>query len=103
MGIVTEGDTMETVAKTESIIIHAEAEQMVLKVLANHTKKGKCPLAGNSVGQDRRFIDKYMPTLGEWLHYRTVDVSTMKELCRRWYPQVYEKAPRKDGGHRALG
>jgi len=134
--IVTEGDTMETVAKTESIIIHAEddvldnmnewcvkqhgisgltqackdskitcaeAEQMVLKVLANHTKKGKCPLAGNSVGQDRRFIDKYMPTLGEWLHYRTVDVSTMKELCRRWYPQVYEKAPRKEGGHRALG
>ena len=44
-----------------------------------------------------------MPSLGSWLHYRTVDVSTVKELCRRWYPQVYERAPRKGASHRALG
>ena len=50
-----------------------------------------------------RFIDKYMPDLSEWLHYRTVDVSTIKELCRRWYPQQYERAPRKGASHRALG
>ena len=50
-----------------------------------------------------RFIDKYMPRLGSWLHYRTVDVSTIKELCKRWYPQIASQAPKKDGGHRALG
>ena len=48
-----------------------------------------------------RFIDKYMPRLGSWLHYRTVDVSTIKELCKRWYPQITSQAPKKDGGHRA--
>ena len=52
---------------------------------------------------DRRFIDKYMPELAAWLHYRTVDVSTIKELARRWYPQVFEAAPKKNGDHRALG
>ena len=76
---------------------------MVLEMLKHHTTKGKCPLAGNSVGQDRKFIDKYMPQLSEWLHYRTVDVSTVKELARRWYPVEYEAAPRKGGSHRALG
>ena len=52
---------------------------------------------------DRRFIDKYMPELAAWLHYRTVDVSTIKELARRWYPQVFEAAPKKNGDHWALG
>ena len=76
---------------------------MVLDMLSKHTVKGKCPLAGNSVGQDRKFIDKWMPKLGGWLHYRTVDVSTIKELTRRWYPVVYETVPSKGGSHRALG
>ena len=49
-----------------------------------------------------RFIDKYMPELGAWLHYRTVDVSTLKELCKRWYPLVFEKLPKKGLSHRAL-
>ena len=85
----------------------AEAERMVLDMVTRHTSSGQCPLAGervlmitvarclcdvitsgNTVSQDRRFIDKYMPDLGAWLHYRTVDVSTIKELTRRWYPQV---------------
>ena len=52
---------------------------------------------------DRRFIDKYTPELAAWLHYRTVDVSTIKGLARRWYPQVFEAAPKKNGDHLALG
>ena len=134
--IVTEGDTLQTVGKTESIIINCddesleqmnswcvkqhgasgltqackdskiscqEAERMVMDMLKQCTSKGKCPLAGNSVSQDRKFLDKYMPDLASWLHYRTVDVSTIKELTRRWYPQVYEAAPKKGASHRALG
>ena len=57
----------------------------------------------SQVSMDRRFIDKYMPELAAWLHYRTVDVSTIKGLARRWYPQVFEAAPKKNGDHRALG
>ena len=57
-------------------------------MLARKTSRCVCPLAGTTVSQDRRFIDKYMPELGAWLHYRTVDVSTIKELTRRWYPEV---------------
>ena len=59
-----------------------------------------CPLAGNSVGQDRKFIDKDMPKFGEFLHYRTVDVSTIKELVKRWHPQT--QAPAKKLCHRAM-
>ena len=92
-----------TQACRESQVSCQEAERRVLEMLGKHTESGQCPLAGNSVGQDRKFIDKYMPSLAAWLHYRTVDVSTIKELARRWYPQVYEAAPKKDGSHRALG
>ena len=56
---------------------------MVLDMLGKHTSQGKCPLAGNSVGQDRKFIDKYMPDLASWLHYRTVDVSTIKVKLKK--------------------
>ena len=92
-----------TEACRRSDVTCQQAEQLVLHLLEQHTERGRCPLAGNSVGQDRKFIDKHMPGLASWLHYRTVDVSTIKELCRRWYPQVYEAAPRKGGSHRALG
>ena len=77
-----------TQACRESKVSCAEAERLVLDMVARHTGRGECPLAGNTVSMDRRFIDKYMPDLGAWLHYRTVDVSTIKELTRRWYPQV---------------
>lgn len=62
----------------------------------------KAPLAGNSVGTDKTFLDRDMPDLVAHLHYRVVDVSSIKELARRWYPRVYFASPRKNGGHRAL-
>jgi len=79
------------------------AEEAVIQYLAKHTQPGKSPLAGNSVGMDRNFIARDMPKLNEYLHYRTVDVSSIKELARRWYPKVYFNAPKKTGNHRALG
>ena len=60
------------------------------------------PLAGNSIGMDRRFLAAYLPDIEQYLHYRSVDVSTIKELCRRWYPDVLANAPEKAGDHRAL-
>jgi oligoribonuclease len=60
------------------------------------------PLAGNSIGMDRRFLAIHLPEIEQYLHYRSVDVSTIKELCRRWYPDVLANAPEKAGGHRAL-
>jgi oligoribonuclease len=60
------------------------------------------PLCGNSIGVDRRFLDRYLPEVDQYLHYRSVDVSSFKELCRRWYPSVYKKRPDKMESHRAL-
>ncbi|TFC53146.1 oligoribonuclease [Cryobacterium sp. TMT1-21] len=81
----------------------AEAELQVLDyVLKFIPADQKAPLAGNSIGTDRAFLTKYMPRLDNQLHYRNVDVSSIKELARRWYPRVYFNAPAKDGGHRAL-
>lgn len=62
----------------------------------------KAPLAGNTIGTDRMFLAKYMPKIDRWLHYRNVDVSSVKELSRRWYPRVFFQTPEKNGGHRAL-
>ena len=81
----------------------ADAEQQVIDYLKRFVTAGRRPLvAGNTIGMDRRFIAKYLPTLEERLHYRSVDVSTIKELSRRWYPAGYFAAPEKRGGHRAL-
>jgi oligoribonuclease len=81
----------------------AEAEYQVLEyILKFIPAEQKAPLAGNSIGTDRAFLAKYMPRLDKQLHYRNVDVSSIKELARRWYPRVYFNAPAKDGGHRAL-
>jgi oligoribonuclease len=63
---------------------------------------GTTPLCGNSIGVDRRFLDRYLPDVDQYLHYRSVDVSSFKELCRRWYPSVYKKRPAKLESHRAL-
>jgi oligoribonuclease len=81
----------------------ADAEYQVLEYVLKHVPdEQKAPLAGNSIGTDRAFITRFMPRLDAHLHYRNVDVSSIKELARRWYPRAYFNAPAKDGGHRAL-
>jgi oligoribonuclease len=81
----------------------AEAEDAVMTYVREHVKDPrKAPLAGNSVGTDRSFIARDMPALDAHLHYRIVDVSSIKELARRWYPRVYFASPKKTGNHRAL-
>ena len=81
----------------------AEAEEKVTAYVRRFTPEGVRPLlAGNTIGSDKKFLDHYMPRLMEHLHYRTIDVSTFKELARRWYPDVYRNRPPKRGGHRAL-
>ena len=81
----------------------AEAEYEVMEyVLAHVPDENKAPLAGNTIGTDRMFLTKYMPRLDAHLHYRSIDVSSIKELSRRWFPRVYFQAPEKAGGHRAL-
>ncbi len=81
----------------------AEAEYLSLEYIRRFVPmEGKAPLAGNTIGTDRMFIAKYMPRVDRHLHYRNVDVSSIKELSRRWYPRAYFQAPEKDGGHRAL-
>jgi oligoribonuclease len=80
-----------------------QAEAAVLEFVMRHVPEPRsAPLAGNSVHADRAFLRRYMPELEAYLHYRNVDVSTLKELVRRWYPDVADKAPAKAGGHRAL-
>ena len=80
-----------------------EAEAATLDFLKQHISKAKTvPLCGNSIGTDRRFLLRYMPAIEEFLHYRSIDVSTVKELARRWYPRAYKTAPEKAKGHRAL-
>lgn len=89
--------------RIESGVTVAEAEQQVISYLAQHVTAGRRPIvAGNTIGMDRRFIAKYMPALEERLHYRSIDVSTIKELARQWYPATFYGAPEKRGGHRAL-
>jgi oligoribonuclease len=82
----------------------ADAEQQVLAYVKTHVPEArKAPLAGSSVYVDRGFLANYMPELDAHLHYRLVDVSSVKELTRRWYPRVYFASPEKTGNHRALG
>lgn len=93
-GLITE------IAEGKSL---AEAEYEVMEyVLAHVPDQNKAPLAGNTIGTDRMFLTKYMPRLDAHLHYRSIDVSSIKELARRWFPRVYFQAPEKAGGHRAL-
>jgi oligoribonuclease len=85
----------------ESKISLAHAERETLKFLEKHCPAGKLPLCGNSIGQDRRFLCKYMPKLNEFFHYRNVDVSSIKELVRRWYPTL-QHGPDKKKTHFVL-
>lgn len=87
----------------KSTVTLAEAEKMVLDYIRKHvTTPGAVPLAGNSIATDRGFIARDMPELDAYLHYRMVDVSSIKELARRWYPKVYFGQPDKGLAHRAL-
>jgi len=80
-----------------------EAEAQVLAYVQKHVaERRKAPLCGNSIATDRSFIARDMPALDDFLHYRMIDVSSIKELARRWYPRAYFAAPEKHGGHRAL-
>lgn len=81
-----------------------EAQRRVLDYVREHVPDGrKAPLGGNTVSTDRAFLARDMPELDAHLHYRIVDVSSIKELAKRWFPRAYYMAPRKTGGHRALG
>jgi len=81
----------------------AEAQELVLAYVRQHVPESrKVPLCGNSIGTDRSFLARDMPELDAFLHYRMVDVSSIKELARRWYPRTYFASPEKHGGHRAL-
>jgi oligoribonuclease len=81
----------------------ADAQEQVLAYVREHVPSpGKAPLAGNSVGTDRGFLARDLPELDAYLHYRIIDVSSIKELARRWFPRAYFNSPKKAGGHRAL-
>ena len=81
----------------------AEAGEQTLAFIQAHVPEARTvPLAGNSIGTDRRFLAAFLPAIEDYLHYRSVDVSTVKELARRWYPEALAGAPAKVGNHRAL-
>lgn len=87
----------------DSGVTLAEAEAQVLDYLKQHVAvAGKAPLGGNSVATDKMFLERDMKDLTAFMHYRIIDVSSIKELARRWYPRIYFAAPQKNGGHRAL-
>ncbi len=87
----------------ESGLDLADAEQLILDYVKQYVPEARqSPLAGNSIGTDRMFLNRYMPSLDQHLHYRNIDVSSIKELTRRWYPRAYFQLPKKEGGHRAL-
>ena len=93
------GLTQEVLASTVTL---EQAQEQVLAYLAEHVEPGKAPLCGNSIATDRGFLARDMKELDSFLHYRMIDVSSVKELARRWYPRAYFQSPKKAGGHRAL-
>ncbi|XP_059475710.1 oligoribonuclease isoform X2 [Neocloeon triangulifer] len=87
----------------KSTVSEADAEKWVMEFLEeNGIKQGEARLAGNTVYMDRLFLAKYMPKIDQHLHYRIVDVSSVKELCKYWYPSKFYQAPNKEGNHRAM-
>jgi oligoribonuclease len=86
-----------------SALTLADAGAATLEFIRLHVPQPRrVPLCGNSIGVDRRFLSRQLPEIEEYLHYRSIDVSTVKELCKRWYPTLYGHAPKKVGSHRAL-
>lgn len=96
------GDDGLTKKVRDSSISTKECEEQVLKFVQQYTKPGQSPLCGNSIGQDKRFLANEMPAFYEHLHYRIIDVSTVKELARRWYPKLFKNRPKKKLCHRAM-
>jgi oligoribonuclease len=97
----THGNSGLTAKVRASKIKTAQAEQQVLDFLKHYVPAGKSPLCGNTIGQDRKFLDRYMPKLEAFFHYRNLDVSTLKELAKRWSPEVY-KGFKKKQKHTAM-
>jgi oligoribonuclease len=97
----TRSGLLEAIAASTVTLDEAAADTFAF-VRQHVLEPRKVPLCGNSIGTDRRFLARYMPELENYLHYRCVDVSTIKELARRWYPEAYANAPKKLGAHRAL-
>ena len=97
----THGNSGLTQRVKDSVIDTAEAERQTLDFVKQYVKKGSSPLCGNSIHQDRRFLVKYMPELEAHMHYRNIDVSTLKELARRWKPEAVSSF-KKQGSHQAL-
>ncbi len=91
-------------AIVDSELTLEDAGRATLEFVKTHVPAPQsAPLCGNSIGTDRRFLAAHLPDLENYLHYRSIDVSTVKELCRRWYPEAFASAPAKAGAHRALG
>lgn len=97
----THGRTGLTQKVRESTLDEEAASDQMLAFLARYVPRGKSPMCGNSIGQDRRFMARWMPRLEDWFHYRNLDVSTLKELARRWKPEVYKSFDKKSR-HTAL-
>ncbi len=95
------GESGLTKRVLESTVTEAEAEQATIEFLAQYVPPGKSPMCGNSICQDRRFLARCMPKLEAWFHYRNLDVSTLKELARRWQPKI-ARGFTKDSSHLAL-
>ena len=96
----TDSGLLEEIPKGISM---AKAEKQVLEYIKQWVSEERtAPLAGNSIGTDRMFLNRQMPNLDKFLHYRNIDVSSLKELSRRWFPRVYFQLPKKTGNHRAL-
>jgi oligoribonuclease len=85
-----------------SLTLDAAGKEAIEYIKQFVPEAGAAPMCGNSIGVDRRFLDRYLPDLDRYLHYRSIDVSSLKELCRRWYPEAYKKRPSKTEAHRAL-
>lgn len=85
-----------------STVTESDADKQIIDFLSLHVEPGKGLLAGNTVHADKRFLEAYMPNFVKYLHYRILDVSTVKELCMRWYPKDFVRAPPKANKHRAL-
>lgn len=100
--VKTHGDSGLTDAVLKSTVTEEEAEEAVLEFVKKHTAKGKSPLAGNSIYMDKMFLMKYMPRFADYLHYRLIDVSTVKELAKRWLPNIASQVPKKTDKHRAV-
>merc|ERR1712087_426051 len=99
-GAVEAGKLADQVQKSQTSV--NDADQLLFEFVSTHVEKGVGVLSGNTVHMDKRFLDKFCPRFMGHLHYRLVDVSTVKELCRRWHPAAFKAAPAKKGMHRAL-